>query len=287
MRFGSTDLTMKTQTFTLLALIGLVAVYATPAYATTYFGPSFAVSSTAPGGNVYVTVSTVSSNVFVAPPSGSGAQCQSGQTCSFPLQACTNSSTFYYSIHEITITDSAGNSYLLGSSATSGMYWPTILGGQAPGPNTNTLSSGTGNLGDALNVTLGDTFVLPFGTGAGGFTFSTSLASPPQTHTPEGPFYWWTVAGNANGDNLRLDQHPSINPTLTAGQYVADIEGVVICGPGVFFDSGIQVFFDSGHQFTVPQFSGPLLGLVAVSLAGIALLRKSGRLLPTTASNGQ
>ena len=233
---------------------------------------------------MYITVSTVSSNTFVSPPAGSGAQCQTGQTCSFPLQACTNSTTFYYSIHSITISDSAGNGYMLGSSATSGMYWPTVLGGQAPGPNTNTLSSGTGNLGDALNVTLGDTFVLPFGTSAGGFTFSTSLVSPPQTHTPEGPFYWWTVAGNANGANLRLDQNPSIQPTLTPGTYVADIEGVVICGNGVFFDSGIQVFFDSGHQFTVPQFSGSAIGVVAVSLLGIALLRKSGRLLPTAAS---
>jgi len=277
-------LNMKTRMLTLFALIGLVAVYATPAYATTYFGPSFSVSSTAPGGNVYITVSTVSSNTFVAPPSGSGAQCQSGQTCSFPLQACTNSSTFYYSIHEITITDAVGNQYMLGSSATSGMYWPHVLGGQAPGPNTNTLSSGSGNLGDALNVTNGDSFVLPFGTGAGGFTFATSLASPPQTHAPEGPFYWWTVAGNTFGANLRLDQHPSINPTLTPGQYVADIEGVVICGAGVFFDSGIQVFFDSGHQFTVPQFGGAAIGVVAVSLVGIALLRKSGRLLPTATS---
>jgi hypothetical protein len=280
---------MKTRMLSLLAIIGLVAIYATPAYATTYFGPSFAVTSTSPGGNVYITVSTNSSNTFVSPPEGSGAQCQTGQQCNFPLQACTNSSTFYYSIHSITISDAVGNTYMLGSSVTSGMYWPASLGGQAPGPNTNSLSSGTGSLGDALNVTTGDSFVLPFGPGAGGFTFTTSLTSPPQTHTPEGPYYWWTVAGNQYGSNLRLDQNPQINPTLTPGTYVADIEGVVICGTGVFFDQGIQVFFDSGHQFTVPQFSVvPVLGVVAASLMGIALLRKSGRLLPPTAvSNGQ
>src|SRR5579863_9840323 len=154
---------MKTRTLSLFALIGLVAVYAAPAYATTYFGPSFSVSSTAPGGNVYITVSTNSSNTFVSPPQGSGAQCQSGQQCSFPLQACTNSSSFYYSIHEITIADANGNGYMLGSSATSGLYWPASLGGPAAGPNTLPLSDGLGNQGDALNVTTGDTFVLPFG----------------------------------------------------------------------------------------------------------------------------
>ena len=271
---------MKTATLSMFALIGLVAIYATPAFATTYFGPSFQVTSAAPGAPVYITVSTASSSTFVAPPAGSGAQCQSGQVCSFPLEACTNSSTFYYSIHEITITDSNGNQYMLGSSVTSGMYWPHVLGGPVAGPNTLPLSDGTGNQGDALNVTLGDSFVLPFGTGAGGFSFSTTLPSPPQTHAPEGAYYWWTVAGNVNGANLRLDQHPSINPTIVPGHYIADIEGVVICGNGVFFDSGVQVFFDNPSQFTVPQFSGAAIGVVALSLVAITLLRKSGRVLP-------
>jgi len=160
------------------------------------------------------------------------------------------------------------------------MYWPHILGGPAAGPNTLPLSDGVGNQGDALNVTLGDSFVLPFGTAAGGFTFSTTLPSPPQTHAPEGAYYWWTVAGNVNGPNLRLDQHPSITPTTSQGIYVADIEGVVICGSGVFFDQGVKVFFDQPGQFTVPQFSGPLLAMVAVGLAAMTLLRKNGRLLP-------
>lgn len=271
---------MRRTTLPLLALIGLVAMYGTPAaFASTYFGPSFQVTSTSPGGNVYLTVSTTSSNTFVAPPEGSGAQCQSDQVCSYPLQSCTDSSTFYYSIHEITITDADGNGYMLGSSATSGMYWPTILGGQAPGPNTLPLSDGVGTLGDALNVTTGDAFVLPFGAGAGGFTFTTSLGSPPQTNAPEGPYYWWTIAGNTYGSNLRLDQNPGINPTTTPGTYVADFEGVVVCGAGVFFDEGIQVFFDQGSQFTVPQFSGPLVALVAVGFAATILLSKKNRVV--------
>ncbi|MDA4122797.1 MAG: hypothetical protein OK456_06425 [Thaumarchaeota archaeon] len=195
---------MKTSSLSMIALVALISgLYAAPAFATTYYGPSFQVTSTSPGGNVYLTVSTNSSSTFVSPPEGSGAQCQSGQQCSFPLQACTNSSTFYYSIHEITMTDADGNGYMLGSSVTSGMYWPTVLGGQAPGPNTLPLSDGAGNLGDALNVTTGDAFVLPFGAGAGGFTFTTSLASPPQTHAPEGPFYWWTIAGNVRASTQR------------------------------------------------------------------------------------
>lgn len=274
---------MRTLLPTVLLVVGLIGAYATPAYATTYLGPSFEVTSTSPGGPVYLTVSTASSNTFVAPPSGSGAQCQSGQVCSFPLQACTDSNTFYYSIHEITITDPNGNAYMLGSSATSGMYWAHALGGPSPGSNTLPLSDGVGNQGDALNVTLGDNFVLPFGTGSGGFTFATSLASPPQTHSPEGPYYWWTVAGNTFGSNLRLDQHPSINPTTAAGIYVADIEGVVICGSGVFFDQGVKVFFDSPSQFTVPQFSGPLLAAVAIGLASVTLLRSKRSVLPSSA----
>lgn len=257
-----------------------MGIYATPAFATTYFGPSFQVTSTSPGGPVFLTVSTASSSTFVKPPSGSDALCPSGTTCSFPLEACTDPTSFYYSIHEITMTDPNGNSYMLGSSATSGMYWPHALGGPIAGPNTLPLSDGVGNQGDALNVTLGDSFVLPFGTGAGGFTFSTILPSPPQTHAPQGPFYWWTTAGNINGANLRLDQHPGINPTTAAGSYVADVEGVVNCGAGVFFDQGIKLFFDAGHSFTVPQFSGPLLAVVAVGLAALTLLRKSGRMLP-------
>jgi len=172
------------------------------------------------------------------------------------------------------MTDPQGNSYMLGSSATSGMYWPAILGGPAPGPNTLPLSDGKGNQGDALNVTIGDTFVLPFAAGAGGFTFVTSLGSPPQTHAPQGPFYWWTVAGNKFGANLRLDQHPTINPTTAAGVYVADVEGVVNCGTGVFFDQGVKIFFDNPSQFTVPQFAAPMAATVALAFLGMLLVRK-------------
>ncbi len=125
-----------------------------------------------------------------------------------------------------------------------------------------------------MNVTIGDSFVLPFGAGAGGDTFTTSLGSPPQTHSPQGPYYWWTVAGNVFGNDLRLDQNPSINPTTFAGTYLADFEGTVICGQGVFFDQGIQVFFDQPSQFTVPQFSGPAMAAVAVSFALLALTQR-------------
>jgi len=265
---------MKSKVLALFVMGALLVGFVSPVHATTYFGPSFQVTSTGPGGTVYLTVSTNSSSTFVAPPEGSGAQCSSGQTCNFPLEACTNASSFYYSIHEITMTDPNGNSYMLGSSATSGMYWPQILGGPAPGFNTLPLSTGYGNQGDALNLTLGDTFVLPFGSGAGGFSFTTSLLSPPQTHAPEGPYYWWTVAGNVYGSDLRLDQNPSINPTTVTGVYVADVEGVVVCGSGVFFDQGIKIFFDSPLQFTTPQFPVSAALVTATGLAALVLIRK-------------
>jgi hypothetical protein len=225
-------------------------------------------------------VSTASATTFVPPPSGSGVQCGSGEACSFPLQACTDPSQFYYSIHLITITDADGNGYELGSSAVSGMYWPTVLGGPVPGPDTLPLSDGVGNQGDALNVTIGDTFVLPFGAGAGGFTFTTSLGSPPQTHAPEGPFYWWTEAGNVNGAGLRLDQHPSINPTTTSGTYVATVEGVAVCGVGVFFDQGTQVpfrvniSFSTSPTITAPEFPLGMALLVALAVPTILLVKK-------------
>jgi hypothetical protein len=269
---------MKTRTLALLALVGLVGSYATPAYATTYFGPSFQVTTTSPGGPDYLTVSTASSSAYIAPPTGSTV-CQSGQVCSYPLQSCTDPSDFYYSIHSITVTDSDKNQYILGSSAVAGMYWPTILGGPVPGPITLPLSDGVGNQGDALNVTIGDNFVLPFGSGAGGFTFSTSLGSPPETHAPEGPYYWWTAAGNVHGSNLRLDQNPGINPTTTPGTYLFDIQGVVVCGPGVFFDQGVQISFTFVGQTShgVPEFSGPLAVTIAVGFVGLALVRRMNR----------
>jgi hypothetical protein len=257
---------MKTRMLALFALLGLVAIYATPAYATTVYAPSFQLTATSLGAPIFLTVSTTSS--------GGSA-----------FEACTDTKEFYYSIHSITVTDPNGNGYASGSSATEGLYWPNVLGGPVPGPTTNPLSDGTGDLGDALNVTLGDSFVLPFGSGAGGFTFVTSLGSPPQTHAPEGPYYWWTLAGNVNGAGLRLDQHPSINPTNTPGTYVVEVEGIAVCGTGTFFDQGTAVPFDTSLTVTigtaVPEFSGPVLALVAVSLVAVAMLRKDGRVLPS------
>jgi hypothetical protein len=258
---------MRIRALALVAVVGLVAAYATPAYATTVYAPSFQLTATSLGGLVSLTVSTTSS--------GGSA-----------FAACTNAKQFYYSIHSVTFTDPNGNGYALGSSAAAGLYWPNILGGPVPGPDTLPLTDGLGNQGDALNVTLGDSFVLPFAQGAGGFAFTTSLGSPPETHTPEGPFYWWTLAGNVNGPGLRLDQHPSINPTTISGTYVADVQGVAVCGPGSSFDEGTVVTFDMRLTVTigaaVPEFSGPVLGLVAVSLLAIALLRKNGRVLYST-----
>ncbi len=195
--------------------------------------------------------------------------------------ACSDAKEIYFSIHSVTVTDPDGNGYALGSSVAPGLYWPNILGGPDPAPDTLPLSDGVGNLGDALNVTVGDAFTQPFGSGSGGFTFSTTLPSPPQTHAPEGPYYVWTLAGNAYGAGLRLDQHPGIKPTLTPGTYVAEVEGVVVCGPNSFTDGGTIVPFDLRLTVTigtpVPEFPGPVLALVAGSLVALALLRKHGR----------
>ncbi len=259
---------------TLLSAIGLIVLagmVGSPAYATTYYGPSFQVTpaSISPGGTANIILSTGSNTSFVAPPAGSTHSCLPGQVCVYPLQACTNPSAFYFSVHQITVTDANNNEYMLGSATTSGMAWPAGFGGPAGQTTAN-------GFADALNGTIGDSFSLPFGPGAGGFSFTSLLGNPPNNVSPAGPYYWWTVAGNVNGADLRLDQHPTINPTAVAGAYDVDIEGTVVCGSTDITET-VTLFFDAGHGFSVPEFAGPMMATVAIAFVGMAiLLRRNG-----------
>ena len=130
-----------------------------------------------------------------------------------------------------------------------------------------------------INVTTGETFTVPFGTGAGGFSFpsSGSLPNPPNTLSIAGPYHWWTVSGhNVYGPNLRLDQNPSINPTIIAGKYTIDIEGSVVCS-GVPYTYSVGLFFDAGIVVATPQFPvGAILGVLAplAALVGYVGFRK-------------
>lgn len=239
----------------------------------TYYGPSFEAAPTSLGGPAYITVSSTSGTSYVSPPSSS-SPCPSGQTCGYPLQACTDSATFFFSIHSITVTDPDGNVFELGSSVSPGMYWPNIYGGSLAGPFP--LSDGLlgSTVGDALNVTIGDNFVLPFGTGAGGFAFHTSLGSPPQTHlSEEGPYYWWTMPGSVYGANKRLDLYPSINPTAIPGTYTVDIEGYAVCSSLVLFQSN-NLFTEVSSSIPTPEFPAPLAAVVVASFLGFVLLNK-------------
>ena len=257
---------MNKALLTAIGLVTLVGMVASPAYATTYYGPSYATSPGAipPGGTANIILSTGSNTSFVAPPSGSTHGCTPGQVCLYPLQACTNPSAFYFSVHQITVKDANNNNYMLGSATASGMAWPVIFGG----PVGQTTANG---FADALNGTIGDSFSLPFGPGAGGFSFTSLLGNPPNNVSPEGPYYWWTVAGNVNGADLRLDQHPSINPTAISGTYDVDVEGTVVCS-GSDVTVTATLFFDAGHGFTVPEFAGPMMATVAIAFVGMAIL---------------
>lgn len=254
-----------------IGLVTLVGMVASPVYATTYYGPSFGTTPGAipPGGTANIVLSTGSNTSFVAPPSGSTHGCTPGTVCVYPLQACTNPSAFYFSVHQITVKDPNNNDYMLGSATTSGMAWPVIFGG----PVGQTTANG---FADALNVTIGDSFSIPFGPGAGGFSFTSLLGNPPNNVSPAGPYYWWTVAGNVNGADLRLDQHPTINPTAVSGVYQFDVEGTVVCsGSDITVTS--TLFFDAGHGITVPEFAGPMMATVAIAFVGMAiLLRRNG-----------
>jgi hypothetical protein len=261
--------------------LAVMMSFAIPAvYATTYYGPSFITpTSIPPGSPIPITLTTGSGSTFVSPPTGSGLKCNAG-TCTFLLQACTNSSAFYYLIHQITVTDPNKNGYMLGSALTSGLYWPSALGGSGSGTAVPPQA-------DALNVTTGDSFTLIFGQGAGGQTFTSVLGNPPNDVSPAGPYYWWTIAGNTYGSGLRLDTTgASINPTTTHGMYTVDIEGVVECGHGVFFDQGITLFFDSGITVTTPQFPIGFGLAAAIGLVGLVLVKtRSGKQIPTISNS--
>jgi hypothetical protein len=170
---------------------------------------------------------------------------------------------------------------MLGSAVTSGLYWPAAFGGSGSGTSVPPQA-------DALNVTVGDSFTIPFAQGAGGFSFVSVLGNPPNPVSSAGPYYWWTVAGpdwgtvSGGGPNLRLDTTgSSINPTLTQGTYIVDIEGVVVCPTGSTTFTAI-LFFDSGIIVTTPQFPVSA-GIVAASGLGVLLLLKRRIAIPTKA----
>ncbi|MEM3638093.1 MAG: hypothetical protein QXX17_03340 [Conexivisphaerales archaeon] len=244
-----------------IVLIALLGMGLTPAFATTYYGPSFTVpTAISPGSTINIVISTGSNSSFVAPPAGSDPPCNKG-VCVYPLQACTNSSDFYYIIHQVTVTDPKGNEYMLGSNVTSGLG---VAGGTGVPPHA-----------PLLNVTIGDSFTLPFGQGVGGFSYTTVLSTSlnPSQQNPEGPYYWWTVAGNQYGSNLRLDQNPSINPTLIQGTYTIDLEGWVVCGPSLTQTTYV-LFFDAGIIVTTPQFASGMAFAVAVGLLLVLATRR-------------
>jgi hypothetical protein len=259
---------MKRYLLAIVALIGIYWISLTPAFATTYYGPSFSTPvAVPPGSPIDIVLSTASGSTIVPLPQGSNQPCSG--TCSYPQQAWTTPSACFVSVHEVTVTDPNGNEFMLGSSITSGLYWPAAFGGSGSGTSVPPQAP-------ALNFTVGDTFTLPFGTGAEGYMFSSVLGSPYNTN-PEGPYYWWIAVvapGNPNGytKGARLDQ-TNINPTTTQGTYTVDIEGVVACPGG---ESGFKdiLFFDSGIIVTTPEFGVGMAAATVVGLVGLLVLRK-------------
>jgi len=120
------------------ALVVMMSFMLPAAYATTWPGPSFVTpASISPGTPINVVLTTGSGSTIIPLPQGSsnfpfpGCTYNSGTnlwTCTFPQQ-CPPSDTFYYSVHEVEVTDPNGNQYMLGSGATSGLFWPASLGG--------------------------------------------------------------------------------------------------------------------------------------------------------------
>lgn len=242
-----------------------------PVVSAQYYGPSFTLpTAISPGSNIPIVLTTASSSTFVAPPSGSGASCTAG-TCSYPLQACPDPAAFYISIHSVTVTDPSGNEYMLGSATTSGLYWPANQGG---GGSNNGPATGQAN---ELNITGTQSDTLIFGTGAGGQSFSSEdyVTSAPFTAVSDsaGAYYWWTVAGNSNGANLRLDQNTGIMPTEPHGQYTVDIEGVAVCGTSTTVVNFV-VFFDTPVTVITPQFGGSIVAVAGVAFVLLMLARR-------------
>lgn len=256
---------MKSRVVALLAMLGLVLGFVSPAFAATYYGPSFGTpAAIAPGGTINIVLTTGSGSSDIPLPQGSSAPCTG--TCTYPTVHWTSPAGCFYLVHEVTVTDPNGNEYMLGSGVTSGLYWPASFGGGSSGTSVPPQA-------DALNITVGDSFTIPFAAGAGGFSFTSVLGNPPNDVSPAGPYYWWTVSGNAYGSNLRLDQNPSINPTVIHGIYIIDVEGLVLCGPTTApFDT--QLFFDSASTVTTPQFPVSAALVAASGLAALLLIKR-------------
>lgn len=253
-----------------IALLALLAVPAAAAAA--YYGPSFSTPATiSPGGTINIVLATGSGGSVVALPQGSSSPCVG--TCVYPQGGWTVATGCFYLVHEVTVTDPNGNEFMLGSLATSGLYWPSSLGGSGSGTSVPPQA-------DALNVTVGDSFTIPFGLGAGGFSFTSVLGNPPNDVSPAGPYYWYVAVlgpGNPNGYALGLVPS-SLNPTLIHGMYYVDVEGAVACpssaGGTTSTPFTSTLFFDAGSVVTTPQFPMSAALVTATGLAALLLLKR-------------
>jgi len=254
-------------------MVGLLVGFVSPVVAATYYGPSLgAPTAISPGGTINIYLTTGSGSSVVPLPQGGQPACIG--TCIYPQADWTTPTGCFYSVHEVTVTDPDGNEYMLGSAATSGLYWPASLNGGIP------TGTSVPPQAAALNITTGDSFTIPFAAGAGGFSFTSVLGNPPNDVTPAGPYYWWTVAGpnwalvSGGGPNLRLDTTGSaINPTMIHGQYTVDIEGVIAC-PTSSATFTSTLFFDSGITVTTPQFPVSAALVTVTGLAALLLLKR-------------
>jgi hypothetical protein len=262
------------------------------------YGPEFVLPTAIPPGSpITFSLTTVAANYFVTPPSGGGSPCSG--TCAFPLQACAFSSTpdstqFFYLIHEITVTDPQGNEFMLGSNSTSGLYWPSALGGSGSGTNVPPQAV-------PIDIMVGDNFNTMSllqgseGPSDNGFQFTSAIplsswpsliVNPPApyySYNPEGSsstlgYYWWIAVGNGAGQ--RLDK-AGTNPTQLQGTYTVDIEGVVVCG-NVDQQVTINLFFDAPIQVITPQFGLGVALAVALSMALVALMARKFRFKQTS-----
>lgn len=250
----------------------------------THYGEQFNLpASIAAGSPIDITLTT-GTGAVVSQPQGSSPLCTPSGTpthCGpYPITGWTSATACFYSVHEIAVKDPNGNVYVLGSAHTSGLYWPPSLGGPKSPPELSPSSSSTKPFppADALNVTGGDTFTVPFAQGAGGFSFTSVLGNPPNNVSPEGPYYWWTAKPNVHGIGLRLDTTgSSINPTSvpsTPGHpYVVDIEGVDAC-PSSKVPVSHFLFFDAGITVGTPQFPFAMGLVVATGLGAMLFIRK-------------
>jgi hypothetical protein len=179
-----------------------------------------------------------------------------------------NPSAFYVAIHKLSVVDPNGNQYGLGSSKGTGLYWPANQGG-------GMTNGGVGSLKVAseLNITVSQSDTIVFGAGGTGPSGASYASEDYHTSAPftaisdtAGPYYWWTIKGNAYGPNLRLDQNPLLNPTIIKGLYTVEIEGVAVCGQTTTAVHNI-LFFDAAVVITTPEFN-----ISAVAVTGMAFL---------------